>query len=85
MLLKDSFSGSHQEQIATYFCQVYFTFDLEKQQFIYLNPAVENILARRPVAIIENPAILLDYLHPEDQEYVHAEYQNLMQGQVKRR
>ena len=85
MLFNDPFSSSPLEQIAFQFGQVYFTFNLQKKQFVYANPALEKLVERPPAEILNNPAILLEYLHPEDQEYIRAEYQLVLEGNVNKK
>ncbi|KAA5542460.1 PAS domain-containing sensor histidine kinase [Adhaeribacter rhizoryzae] len=58
------------EQIAEQTDQVFFIYDIQRNNIRYLNPSFDEIWGRSRQHIMDNPALLLETVHPEDQEYV---------------
>ena len=49
---------------------LFWMLDTEQKQLLYLSPACNDILELSPELAYENPAILLDILHPDDRQLV---------------
>ncbi|WP_181885183.1 PAS domain-containing sensor histidine kinase [Pontibacter diazotrophicus] len=62
---------------------VFFVFDLEAGEFVYLNDALETLWKRKVKEVMENPASLLDSIHTEDREHVTANYRKLLEEREK--
>lgn len=61
--------------------QVVFAFDLKKKTFLYLNSSFETMWNRGKEAILKNPLLLLDTLHPEEKQFMKKSFQELLSGQ----
>lgn len=57
---------------------VIFAFDLESNQFIYLNPYFEEVWEIKLKKAISNPSVLLSTILAEDKEFVKGIYQGLV-------
>lgn len=64
--------------------RIIFAYDIESASIILLNDAVGNTWKRTKQSIMDNPAILLDTVHPDDKDYVLKEYQELLSGILKK-
>ncbi len=72
------------EEIAERSTQVVFAFNIDAQEFVYLNPSFETVWSKTRESIFANPAALLETIHPEDKDYVIDFYQNLLLGLAKK-
>lgn len=63
-------SLSFLEDLAERASQVVFAYTLERHQFIYLNPSFEVIWNKTRESAYDNPAGLLETIHPKDREYL---------------
>jgi PAS domain S-box-containing protein len=63
--------------------QVVFAYSVNANQFIYLNPASEPVLALTGDSA--DAGSLLERVHPEDQEYVQEAYEDLLAGVARQR
>ncbi len=61
--------------------QVVFAFGVDSAQFIYLNPAFEQVFQQKREAI--DPLSLLGSVHEQDREYVSEAYQDLLSGHTR--
>ena len=66
------------EQIARQTSEVWFLFDLSRKKFTYLGPTFEAVWKREPKSVEENPAFILETIHPDDQQYVKNNYENFL-------
>ncbi len=66
------------ERVAEEFCQVYFIYDLDLGQFSYLNQAFKQVFELNPEVTVSNPALLFSCLHPEDQEFMQLQFEQLL-------
>ncbi len=66
------------EQIAKQTDEVWFLFDLTNKKFTYIGPTFKVLWKRKPESILENPASILETIHPEDQEYVKNNYEEFL-------
>ncbi|MDQ4141180.1 MAG: PAS domain-containing sensor histidine kinase [Bacteroidota bacterium] len=66
------------EQIAGQTDEVWFLFDLTFKKFTYLGPTFKALWKRKPESILENPASILETIHPEDQQYVKNNYEEFL-------
>lgn len=73
------------ETIGDQYEGVFFVFDLEAGKFVYLNDTFEQIWKLRVEEAMEDPASLLDSIHPEDQAHVAANYKKLLEERQKTR
>lgn len=60
--------------------QVFFGFNPDSHQFLYINPFFEQIWQQEKESVMENPASLLTTIHSEDKDYVIKNFQELLQG-----
>lgn len=72
------------KEIAERAPQVVFAFDMDSLHFIYLNPVFEVIWNKTRESIYNNPAELLEAIHPEDKRYVKEILQKLLGGAEKK-
>lgn len=72
------------KEIAERAPQVVFAFDMDSLHFIYLNPAFEVIWNKTRESIYNDPAALLEAIHPEDKRYVKETFQKLLNGAEKK-
>lgn len=67
------------QQIAEQTSETWFLYDLNTKRFTYLGPTFEAIWQRKPENLLENPASVLDFIHPDDQEYLVHNYEAFLQ------
>jgi two-component system sensor histidine kinase VicK len=60
--------------------RVLFAFDVDTQQFLYLNPAVEQLWNKSVEDISTKPEKLLETIHPEDREHLVQTYHKIVSG-----
>jgi two-component system, OmpR family, sensor histidine kinase VicK len=65
------------EQVAMQSDQLYFIFDYAAGRIQYLNDAFGVIWERDPKEVLDNPALLLDTIHPDDRAFVQEQYQKI--------
>ncbi|HYG40956.1 MAG TPA: PAS domain-containing sensor histidine kinase [Cytophagales bacterium] len=65
--------------------QVIFLFDLKNNRFIEINPYFEELTGLSKQKFRENPSSILDYVHKEDKEYVLQRFNELKDGEVKKK
>ncbi|OKL41610.1 PAS domain-containing sensor histidine kinase [Pontibacter flavimaris] len=63
--------------------RIVFSFDVEAGAITFLNKAFSYIWRRTPESVYSNPAIVLNSVHPEDQEFLVNEFHELLQGIIK--
>ncbi len=63
--------------------QVVFAYAVDAAQFIYLNPAFEDVFKQKRETV--DPRSLLQTVHEEDREYVSEAYEDLLGGQTRNR
>jgi len=63
--------------------QVVFAYQVDTQEFSYLNPAFEEVFQLKRNTV--NPSGLLQMVHEEDLEYVREVYEQLLAGEIKKR
>lgn len=63
--------------------QAVFAYDVESNKFSYLNPFFEQVFQQKRESITA-PAMLLQMVHTEDQEYVKEVYEDLLAGEIKK-
>ena len=63
--------------------QVVFAYEVESDQFIYLNPAFEHVFKLKRERLAAEA--LRAMVHPQDQEYVTEAYEDLLAGQNRQR
>lgn len=68
------------EKLAERTSQVVFAFDMDREQFVFLNPSFELVWNKTRESTFTNPASLLETVHPKDREYVLGAYQNFSSG-----
>lgn len=68
------------KELAERTSQVVFAFDVDAQQFVYLNPSFELAWNKTRESVYANPALLLDTIYQKDREYVLETYQNFSGG-----
>ncbi len=66
------------QQIAQQTSEVWFLYDLITQEFTYLGPTFEAVWKRNPQGLLDNPASILETIHPEDKQYVVNNYKHLL-------
>lgn len=59
---------------------VIFTFDVDTHQFLYLNPFFEQLWQQKRDDVMDDPALLLETVHPDDRDFIIKSYQELLQG-----
>ena len=59
---------------------IYFSYDIATMCFTYLNPAFEKVWHKTRKSVLDNPALLLKTIHPEDKAHVRTIYQELLEG-----
>ena len=64
--------------------RVYFAFDINPHEFLYINPAVEQIWNKSMAEISSKPVNLLENVHPEDREYITQTYIEAVKGARKK-
>ena len=74
------------EEAANRTDKVYFVFDIEAKDFLYLSPAFEQLWNESVEVekVHRNPESLLDTVHPEDKEYLTQIYHEIISGQEKK-
>ncbi|PSR57057.1 PAS domain-containing sensor histidine kinase [Adhaeribacter arboris] len=60
--------------------QIVFAYEIETNQFSFLNPAFEKIWNLPSESVKNNPGSLWEKIHPEDKEHVQRQYQDLKEG-----
>lgn len=60
-------------------CQLYFSYNLEEDRFVYLNPAFIDFFDFRVEPTVP---LLLAMVHPEDQEYVASQCKACLSGDI---
>lgn len=70
------------EQFAEQTSQAFFSYDVEANHIIYLNPAFEQIWKRSRKSVLENPAHLLAAVHSSDRDYLVKEYRKIISGEI---
>jgi two-component system sensor histidine kinase VicK len=70
------------EQFTEQTSQAFFSYDVEANHIIYLNPAFEQIWKRSRRSVLENPADLLASVHPSDSDYLVKEYSKIISGEI---
>lgn len=58
------------EDLAERASQIVFAYNVDTHQFIYLNPSFEVIWNKTRESTYDNPATLLETIHPKDREYL---------------
>jgi two-component system sensor histidine kinase VicK len=85
--MSDAHNATHSEDfrnaLTEQIDQVVFAFQVEAQQFSYLNPSFEQVFGLKRKSV--DAAQLLQMVHGEDQEYVTEVYQDLLKGESKQR
>ena len=69
------------EDIAEDFKQVYFIYQLDTEQFIYLGAAFRLVWETDEASVRQHPGSLRDYLHPDDQKFVEEQFYKLKADQ----
>jgi len=69
------------EDIAKDFKQIYFIYQLDTEQFIYLNPAFRQVWEISEENIHQHPGLLWNYLHPDDKKFVEEQFYKLKDDQ----
>lgn len=62
--------------------QVAFIYAIASNQFVYLNPAFERVWLKTCESIQDNPASLLNTIHPQDTAHVQTMYRALLEGAI---
>ncbi len=62
---------------------VFFVYHAESKEFLYLNAAFEQIWNIPVNSAKSNPAALLDTIHPEDKDYMAANFRRLLKGEKR--
>lgn len=71
------------QQIAEQTSEVWFLYDLTTQRFTYLGSSFETIWKRNPQGLLDNPASIIDTIHPDDQQYVVNNYEHFLKEREK--
>lgn len=81
-----SHSGSLRslEQFAEHSSQIIFSFDVDDNRFVYLNPAFELVWQKSRKSAEANPFSLLETIHSSDKDYLIKEFQNILNGEIKK-
>jgi two-component system sensor histidine kinase VicK len=66
------------QQIAEQSSELWFIYDLTTQSFTYLGPTFEAIWKRSPQGLLDNPATIIDTIHPDDGQYVLNNYKHFL-------
>jgi two-component system cell cycle sensor histidine kinase/response regulator CckA len=70
-------------QLAESIADVFWLYDVEKSQTLYVNPAFEQVLGHPCEALYRNSHLWLECIHPDDRERIGAEYdQALKTGMI---
>lgn len=73
------------EEAANRTDKIYFVFDIDAKQFLYLNPAFEQLWQRSVEDDISNkPESLLDTVHADDREHLIGTYHEILDGEEKK-
>jgi two-component system sensor histidine kinase VicK len=64
--------------------KVYFAFDIKTKQFLYLNPAFEQLLNKSIEDIYKKTEYLLESIHAEDRKYLFQVYHEIINGEEKK-
>ncbi|WP_017731348.1 PAS domain-containing sensor histidine kinase [Nafulsella turpanensis] len=60
--------------------KIFFAYQITSNTFSFLNTRFEQLWKQSVDSIKDNPASLLETVHPEDREYVSRSYQQLLKG-----
>ncbi len=60
--------------------QVVFAFDVNAEKFVYLNPSFELVWRRTRESVYANPALLLEFVHPKDKEFIVEGFEKLLKN-----
>lgn len=60
--------------------KVIFVYDVEANQFIYLNPFFEQVWQQASDQFLSDPGALIETVHPEDKAYVIKVYEDILHG-----
>jgi len=83
MSTDDQFDFTHiLKRIAEDFVQVYFIYHPENNKLIYVHPSFRKIWEINEESVLQNPGLLLTYIHTEDLKFVQEQYYKLMQDEV---
>lgn len=63
--------------------KVLFSYDVDTASITYLNGAFSHLWNRKRESVLNNPAIILETVHPEDRDYLVKEYHELLNGMAK--
>ena len=72
------------EEAANRTDKVYFIFDIDAKQFLYLNPAFEQLWQKSVEDVSNKPESLLDTIHKEDRQYIIETYNEILNGEEKK-
>jgi two-component system sensor histidine kinase VicK len=71
------------QQIARQTSEVWFLYDLQTQVIDYLGPTFELVWKKDRQAYLDHPAAILETIHPDDQDYLIHNYQELLREKEK--
>ena len=66
------------ETVALHFKQAYFHFDLSGNKFLYLSPVITTLWNIDQESVLNDPAILLTFVHPDDHDFVVQSFDKIL-------
>src|SRR5436305_1082807 len=73
------------QQIGELSDDIYFIFDVSRNKFQYISPALSTIWGLSPDQVISDPAILVKSIHPDDMSHVISSYEAVLSSDNKRK
>jgi two-component system sensor histidine kinase VicK len=59
--------------------EVFFIFNVQQQEFEYINKAFESITKRKVAEVLKNPELLLTIIHQDDLDYVKLNFKHFLE------